>query len=263
MSVTANSEKQNQVELSGSGSRVDIVSIPCAFHAPNYNLLDQLFIPLLCSAQQANDLMGLRLGDDQSALRASSYMAGELLRDNSLIPIRSFSTGAAHAYRIDFTANQFHAETVVFNQSKGTSSMFRVTITGAIRGDKFVVADPVTGLSLFSFTRFEAEKSDFFIREFPFLAHESRKDPTMDNGNQDSLDRGVIDLLLGVPVGDKTLMTRIQKQAAASSVEVKLQASSETVMTLPLASLSNIPKLIETVGKYLAANPSGTNKPPE
>lgn len=55
------------------GSRIEIVSIPWHFFASKYELLDQLFLPLLSSAQQANDLMGGRAGGDSSALRAAVY----------------------------------------------------------------------------------------------------------------------------------------------------------------------------------------------
>src|SRR6266581_5327849 len=102
-------DNTTRVELAASGSTVDIVSIPCHFHAPKYGLLDQLFIPLLSSAQQANDLMGLRMGDDKTALRAASFLAGELLRDNSFAPVRSLMASASHVYRIDLLGNNFQA----------------------------------------------------------------------------------------------------------------------------------------------------------
>lgn len=103
----ASRDNVSRVELSASGSMVDIVSIPCHFHATKYDLLDQLFIPLLSSAQQANDVLGLRGGDDQTALRAASYLAGELLRDKSFAPVRSLMSSASHAYLIDLPGNNF------------------------------------------------------------------------------------------------------------------------------------------------------------
>lgn len=247
-------DRVSGVELAACGSSVDIVSIPCHFHAPKYALLDQLFVPLLSSAQQANDLMGLRVGDDKTALRAASYLAGELLRDNSFAPVRTMINSASHAYLIDLPANNFQAQTVVFSKAGEHASVFRVKVTGAIRGDKFVVLDPVTNITLFSFTRFEAEKTDFFARDFPFLAQESRRDPTLFSGGQDTLVQGVIDLILGVPVGGKTVTVRVQKQAETLSVEIKDPATNTTFMSVPLASLSNISRLVETIAQHLSTN---------
>jgi len=156
------------------GSRVEIVSIPCHFHASKYDLLEQLFMPLLCSAQQANDLMGVRARGDRSALEAAAYMAGELLRDRSFAPVRSLSTGASNLYLLDFVADQFQVESTVFSSGAGKGALFRVSVRGRIRGDKFQVFDPVTNNQLFSFTRTEADKPDFFAREFPLLVQLAR-----------------------------------------------------------------------------------------
>jgi hypothetical protein len=240
------------VELSASGSLVAIASMPGQFYAASYDLLEQLFIPLLSSAQEANDLFAIRVGDSKSALRAASYLAGELLRDTSFAPVRSMSTKAAHAYKVDLPANDFQTETRVF--TAGTSAVFRVKIQGAIRGDKFVVVDPESNNTLFSFTRFEAEKPDFFSRDFAFLAQESRKDPSMFGGGQSALAQGVVDLMLGVPVGGKTITVRVQKKEDGSAVDVKHSANNKTLLSLPLASLSNIGKLLETIAQHLSAN---------
>jgi hypothetical protein len=247
-------DKASRVELGASGSTVEIISIPCQFHAPKYALLEQLFIPLLSSAQQANDLMGLRVGDDKSAHRAASYMAGELLRDETFGPVRSLMASAAHAFLIDFVGNNFQAETSVFSAGGGKASLFRLKVTGAIRGDKFVVEDPSTNNTLFSFTRFEADKPNFFARDFPFLASEARKEHAASTGGPAELVHGVIDLMLGVPVGGKTITVRVQKQAETLSVEIKHPSTNETVMSIPLAALSNIAKLAETIAKHLSSN---------
>lgn len=246
-------DHSRRVELSASGSTVDVASIPCHFQAAKYDVLDRLFLPLLTLAQQANDLMGLRVGDDKSALRAASYLAGELLRDTNFAPVRSL-VNSAHAYVVDLPGNSLQVQTNVFTTGAGKSSLFRLKVKGAIRGDKFVVMDPETNNTLFSFTRFEADKPDFFTRDFPFLAQESRKDPTMFGGGQAASAQGVIDLMLGVPINGKTLMVRVQKQNDAATVEVKHITNNKTLMTLPLASLSNIAKLVETVGRHLSAN---------
>ena len=49
---------------------------------------------------------------------------------------------------------------------------------------------------------------------------------------------------------------RVEKLAAGSSVEVKSPKSNTTVMKLPLSSLNNLAKLVETIGRYLSANAS-------
>jgi len=236
------------------GSRVEIVSIPCHFHASKYDLLEQLFMPLLCSAQQANDLMGVRARGDRSALEAAAYMAGELLRDRSFAPVRSLSTGASNLYLLDFVADQFQVESTVFSSGAGKGALFRVSVRGRIRGDKFQVFDPVTNNQLFSFTRTEADKPDFFAREFPLLAHETRKDLTSAGDRRNTTAHEIIDLMLGVPVSGTVITVRVQKVAADSSVEVKSPANGATVMRLPLSSLNNIAKVAESIGQYLSTN---------
>ena len=117
-----------------------------------------------------------------------------------------------------------------------------------------MVVDPDSNNTLFSFTRFEAEKPDFFSRDFAFLAQESRKDPSMFGGGQSALAQGVVDLMLGVPVGGKTITVRVQKKEDGSAVEVKHSANNKTLLSLPLASLGNIGKLLETIAQHLSAN---------
>jgi hypothetical protein len=250
------SSKHNlgRVQLSASGSTVDIVSIPCHFHAAKYDLLDQLFVPLLSSAQRASDIMGLRTGDDEAALRGAAYLAGELLRDQSFAPARSLMTSAFHAFVIDLPGNVFEAETVVSSVGE-KACMFLLKVKGAIRGDKFVIVEPSTGSTLFSFTRFEADKPDFFIRDFPFLAQEARQNPTMSSGAQATLVNGVVNLVLGVPFGEKVAAVRIHKLADTSSVEVKHPVTNEVIMGLPLSSLNNIGKLLEAISQYLLSDP--------
>jgi hypothetical protein len=248
-------DKTTRVELAGSGSTVEIASIPCQFHAAKCDVPDQLFVPLLSAAQQANDIMALRLGDEKAAQRAASYLAGELLRDNSFLPSRSWMTSPSHAYLIDLLGNRFQMEARVFNTSNDkSSSMYVLRVKGAIRGDKFVVVDPVTGVTLFSFTRFEAEKPDFFARDFPFIAQEARKNPSMFGGGNDVLADGLIDLMIGVPVDGRTVTVRIQKQAGALSFEVKHHPTNEVFMSMPLGALGNIPRLAEIVSRQLSAN---------
>jgi hypothetical protein len=238
------------------GSRVEIVSIPCHFHASKYDLLEQLFLPLLCAAQQANDLMGVRVRGDRSALEAAAYMAGELLRDRSFAPVRSLSTGASNLYLLDFVADTFQVESTVFSCGTTRQALFRVRINGRVRGDKFQVFDPVTNNLLFSFSRVEADKPDFFGREFPLLAHESRKDLTSSGDRRNVPAHEIIDLMLGVPISGTTITVRVQKAAADSSVEVKSPTNGATVMRLPLSSLNNITKVAESIGQYLSTNAS-------
>jgi hypothetical protein len=129
-----------------------------------------------------------------------------------------------------------------------------VMVSGAIRGDKFIVTDPVTKNSLFSFTKFEANKADFFSNEFPFIAMESRENPSSFSGDSATMVRGVIDLVLGVPVGQDTITVRIYKQSDILSAEVRNPITNEAIMTVPLASLGNITKLVETISQHLSAN---------
>ena len=247
-------DPRGRTELVTSSTTVDIVSIPWHFHAVKYDHLDQLFLPLLSSAQQANDILGVRTGGAESALNAAAHLAGELLRDVSFAPVRSMTINAANAYLVDFGENSFQVEASISAQDGHRSSLFRVKIMGAIRGDKFMVADPVTKASLFSFTRFEANKPEFFSSEFPFIAHESRKNPAMFAGDNSAMVQGVVDLVLGVPVEGETITVRVHKQSDTLSVAVKNPITNETVMSLPLAALGNISKLVEAIAQHLATN---------
>ncbi|HTZ96955.1 MAG TPA: hypothetical protein VMB18_11190 [Terriglobales bacterium] len=233
------------------GSRVEIVSIPCHFHASKYDQLEQLFLPLLSGAQQASDLMGVRARGDRSALEAAAYMAGELLRDRSFAPVRSLSSGAANLYLLDFVANSFQVDTTVFSSGAGNEALFRVRIKGNIRGDKFEVSDPSTNHLLFSFGKAEADRANFFSHDFPSLAHESRKELTAASERRNTAAE-VIDLVLGIPVSGTVLTVRVQK--ANSSVEVKPLTGNSTLMRLPISAMNNIAKLSETIGHYLGSN---------
>jgi hypothetical protein len=247
-------ESRGRTELIASSSTVDIVSIPWRFFAVKFDQLDQLFLPMLSSAQQANDVSGLRAGGPEAALHAAALFGGELLRDGSFAPVRQGSVNAANAYLIDFGENSFQVETSVSARDGTKSAFFRVMVSGAIRGDKFIVTDPVTKNSLFSFTKFEANKADFFSNEFPFIAMESRENPSSFSGDSATMVRGVIDLVLGVPVGQDTITVRIYKQSDILSAEVRNPITNEAIMTVPLASLGNITKLVETISQHLSAN---------
>jgi hypothetical protein len=252
--MSTNKDPRGRTDLVTSSTTVDIVSIPWHFHAMKYDQLDQLFLPLLTAAQKANDILGVRTGGPESALNAAAHLAGELLRDVSFTPIRSLSVNAANAYLIDFAENSFQVETSVSARDDHRASLFRVKVMGAIRGDKFMVADSVTKTSLFSFTIFEAKKAEFFSSEFPFIAHESRKNPAIFAGEDTAMVQGVVDLVLGVPLGGETITVRVHKQADTLSVAVKNPLTNETVMSLPLAALGNITKLVEGIAQHLAAN---------
>jgi len=254
--MTSN-DRRGRTELVTSSTTVDIVSIPWHFLAVKYDQLAQLFLPLLSAAQQANDILGVRTGGAESALHAAAHLAGELLRDASFSPVRSLSVNAANAYLIDFGENSFQVETSVSTRDERRASLFRVKVMGAIRGDKFIVADPVTKSSLFSFTKFEANKPDFFSSEFPFIAHESRQNPAMFAGDNSAMIHGVVDLVLGIPVGMETITVRVHKQSDTHSVEVKNPITNEIVMSLPIASLGNISKLVESIAQHLTANAKG------
>jgi hypothetical protein len=245
------------VDTQGTGgSRVEIRSIPWQFSARGYELLDQLFVPLLSTAQLANDLMGVRARGESSAEQAATFMAGELLRDVSFIPVRAREEGAFHLYQLDFGADTFEVKTSVFSGQTNKEALFRVKVQGRIRGDKFQVLDSTTGAALFSFTRFEAEKRDFFVREFPFLAHESRKDPELFEHGGDVLARETIDLVLGIPLSRELVTVRVEKLAGSLEAEVKSPTSDAAIMKLSLSALNNISKAVKIIAEYLAANPS-------
>ena len=245
---------RGRTELIASSSTVDIVSIPWRFFAVKYDQLDQLFLSMLSSAQQANDVSGLRAGGPEAPLHAAALFGGELLRDVNFAPVRPGSVNSANAYLIDFGGNSFQVETSVSARDARVASFFRVKISGAIRGDKFMVTDPVTKNSLFSFTKFEANKPDFFSSEFPFIAHESRRNPSTFAGDSSTMFRGVVDLVLGIPVGHENITVRIYKQSDILSAEVRNPITNEVVMNVPLASLGNITKLVETIAQHLSAS---------
>jgi len=250
----ANADTRGRTELIASSSTVDIASIPWRFFAVKYDQLDQLFLPMLASAQQANDVAGVRAGGADAALHAAALFAGELMRDGSFAPVRPGSVNASNTYMIDFKENTFQVETSVSAKDAHRASFFRVRVIGAIRGDKFMVSDPVTKNSLFSFTRFEANKPDFFSVEFPFIAMESRQNPSAFEGDNSAIVHGVIDLVMGIPVGGETITVRIYKQSDTLSAEVKNPITNQAVMSVPIASLGNITKLVETISQHLSAN---------
>ena len=250
----ATKDPRGRTELVTSSTTVDIVSIPWHFLAVKYDQLDQIFLPLLAQAQQANDILGVRTGGPDAVANAAAHLAGELLRDVSFTPVRSLSVNAANAYLIDFEENSFQVETSVSARDDHRASLFRVKVMGAIRGDKFLVADSVTNSTLFSFTRFEADKPEFFTTEFPFIAHQSRQNPAMFAGDNSAMVQGVVDLVLSIPVGEETITVRVHKQSDTLSVEVKNPVTNETVMSLPLAALGNITKLVESIAQHLTSN---------
>jgi hypothetical protein len=250
----AGKDTRGHTELATSSTTVNIVSIPWHFFAVKYNNLEQLFLPMLSAAQQANDILGVRAGGAESAGNAAAHLAGELLRDVSFSPVRTMSVNAANAYLIDFGENLFQVETSVSTRDERRSSLFRVKVMGAIRGDKFMVVDPVSKSTLFSFTKFEANKPDFFNSEFPFIAQESRQNPAIFTGDNSSMLHGVVDLVLGIPIGEETITVRVHKQSDTRSVEVKNPITNEIVMSLPIAALGNITKLVESIAQHLTAN---------
>jgi hypothetical protein len=249
-----NSEAKHQGGLSTSSTTVDIASIPWRFLAVKYDQLGQMFLPLLAIAQKANDILGVRSGGADAARHAAAHFSGELLRDTSFSPVRSLTVNAANAYSIDFEQNSFQVDASVSARSAHRTTVFRVKVVGAIRGDKFLVTDPVAKNTLFPFTRFEANKPDFFSREFPFIALESRQNPTLFAGDNSAVVQGVIDMLLGIPVCGETVTVRVHKQSETLTAEIKNPITNETVLSLPVAALGNISKLVETIAQHLSAN---------
>ena len=64
----------------------------------------------------------------------------------------------------------------------------------------------------------------------------------------------VVDLILGIPVGHENITVRIYEQSDILSAEVRNPITNEVVMNVPLASLGNITKLVETIAQHLSAN---------
>ncbi len=124
----ADQDLKGRTELVTSSTTVDIVSIPWHFLAVKYDQLDQLFLPLLSSAQQANDILGVRAGGGIGP-SCGRYFVGELLRDGSFAPVRSLSVNAANAYLIDFVENSFQVDTSVSARDDHRASLFRVKVT--------------------------------------------------------------------------------------------------------------------------------------
>jgi len=218
--------------------------------------LGQLFVPLLCSVQQANDLTGTGPKDENSAQQSAALLAGELLRDVSFAPSRSVITSATNRYLLDFLKESFRVETEVFSTQSGTEALFRVTVNGQIRGDEFRVLDVTTGNTLFSFTRYQAEKRDFFEREFPFLAQEARKDPTMFGEGNKVLSFQTVSLTLGIPLSGKVHTVKVESEEGSLCAEVKNPSDNAVIMKLPVASLNNIGKLVQGIADFVNANPS-------
>jgi hypothetical protein len=245
---------RSRTELTASSSPVDIASIPWRFSAVKYDLLDQFFLPVLSAAQQANDVAGVRAGGSESALHAAALLAGDLMRDSNFSVVRPGPANASNICTIDFKENSFQVETSITAKDTHKAGFFRVKVSGAIRGDKFLVSDSVTRNSLFSFTRFEANKPNFFSVEFPFITLESRQNPSKFAAENSKMMREVIDLVLGIPVGEETITVRIHKQSQTLSAEVKNPINNKSVMSVPMASLSDINLLVETIAQHLSAN---------
>ncbi len=237
---------------SARGSSIEILSIPCHFYVEKYSLIEDLFVPLLSSAQEASDLMGVRVNGEAASLRAAAYMAGELLRDVSISPGHR-AMSASTIYEMDFVTDTFQADANIFGKGPAGPAVFRVQVRGKIKGDRFDVFDLISKGKLFSFTRFEAEKADYFSKEFPFLVHETRKNPPFAEGNS-ALVQGVVDLTLGIPVNGSVFNVRILKAQDTLSVRVATASTHLTIMELPLGSLGNLVNMTETISRYLSEN---------
>ena len=87
----AGNDQRSRTELVASSSTVDIVSIPWRFFGVKYDQLDQLFLPMLSSAQQANDILGVCARGPGSGASCGRTLRGELLRDGELS--RQFGPG--------------------------------------------------------------------------------------------------------------------------------------------------------------------------
>jgi len=240
---------------SGSaGSAIEIVSIPWHFYASTYARLDNLFLPILSSAQRSGDLMGVRARDNKAALEAAACMAGELLRNPSFAPVRPSLSGSHDNYALDFVEDSFRVRASVYHGHSGKEAMFRVNVKGRIRGDAFVVSDSASDTILFSFSRFEAEKPEFFTREFPFLAQEARKEAIVSQHAKPGSPQETVDLMLGVPTRNAIVTVRIEKKPASNCAEIKSPVTGESIMTIPASALNNVSKAVKTIGDFLASS---------
>jgi hypothetical protein len=246
--------------LQESSSVVEIATIPRKFQSTGIGALHQLFLPLLALARNAYNVQIQEAAE--KGYRAATFMAGELIRDFNFTPGRAF-TKIPNFYLLDFQTNRYQVETDVFAQDGGSSAFFRVKIVGEIQGEGFIVWDNSSDKEIFKFTLSEARKSEYFEREFPFIAYHARLNSSdFSQGASDSMVDQIIDMQLVVSVLQKGVKVRVHKKAGDLYLNIQDINTGQDIMRLPVVRLSYLPGMIKSIEQHLIAHPLETTEAP-
>lgn len=234
-----------------SGALIQIASIPRQFYIDSFGSLSEFFLPLLDLAREAAlSQRSVESKDKTAAYNAASHLAGELLREGNCLIGREF-LNVANSYQIDFQSDQFVVAAQVFAVGGGTAASFFVKITSTIIGEVFRVIDPRTDRELFHFSESEARKPDFFSREFPFIAHKSRLNPTRYTTNINPSTGDALDIQLVVSVLGENKTIRIRKQIGDDRLDVFDVVQNARIAYFPASCLSDFPKLTQLIQEYM------------
>jgi len=236
-----------------SGAVIQIASIPRQFHIDSFGSLSEFFLPLLDLTRQAVESQKVISNhkDNTTAYNAASLLAGELLREGNCMIGREF-LNVANCYQIDFEHDQFGVTAQVFAVGGGTAAFFFVRITGKIMADDFSVADPRTNKHLFHFSEDEARKPDFFSRDFPFIANQSRLNPSkIDANGVNAANDQAVDIQTVVSVLGEDRAVRISKQKGEGRLDVQDVEHHTRVAYFPASCISDFPKLMLAIQEYM------------
>ena len=234
-----------------SGALIQVASIPRQFYIDSSGSLSELFLPLLDLAREAvASQMSVESKDKTAAYNAASHFAGELLREGNCLIGREF-LHVANSYQIDFQSDQFIVTAQVLAVGGGTAASFFVKISSTITGEVFRVVDPRTDRELFQFSETEARKPDFFSREFPFIAHKSRVNPTRYTTSINPSTGDAVDIQLAVSVLGENKALRIRKQNGDDRLDVFDVVQNTRIAYFPASCLSDFPKLTQLIQEYM------------
>ena len=235
-----------------SGAVIQIASIPRQFYIDSFGSLSEFFLPLLDLTRQALETQKLRENKDKTAAyNAASHLAGELLREGNCMIGREF-LNAANSYQIDFENDQFAVTAQVFAVGGGTAAFFFVRITGKIMAEGFSVTDPRTNKDLFHFSEAEARKPDFLLREFPFIANQSRLNPaTASASGANAANDQAVDIQMVISVLGEDRAIRICKQKGEDRLDVQDTGRDVRVAYFPASCLCDFPKLTLAIQEYM------------
>lgn len=234
-----------------SGALIQIESIPRQFYLDSPGSLSKFFLPLLDLAREAlENQKSVDSRDKTAAYNAASHLAGELLRERSCVIGRDF-LHAANSYQVDFQEDQFLVTAQVFAVGAGMAASFFVKITGRITGEAFYVLDPRTGRELFHFSLAEARKPEFFSREFPFIAQQTRLHPEKSTAHISPSAGDAVDLQLVISVLGDNKPIRIRKQIGEDRLDVFDVGQNAHVAYFPASCLSDFPKLTQLIQEYM------------